>query len=100
MKAFNREPPLFQYLQEKFPNLSEAKIKEGVLVGPQTRKLILNNEFDEILHGSELDAWISFKKVCNFFLGCHPSQNFKVIAEMLNIYKTRRCKMSLKVHFL
>ena len=32
VKAFNKELPVFQYLLEKFPNLSEAKITEGVLV--------------------------------------------------------------------
>ena len=76
-------------------------IKEGVFVGPQIRKLILNKEFDKILHGNELDAWVSFKKVCTDFLGCHHSENFRdVIGEMLNTYKTLGCKMSLKVHFL
>ena len=63
-------------------------------------KLILNKEFDKILHGNELDAWVSFKKVCTDFLGCHHSENFRdVIAEMLNTYKTLGCKMTLKVHF-
>ena len=101
VKAFNKELPVFQILQKVFPNLSEAKIKEGVFFGPQIRKLILNKEFDKILHGNEFDAWVSFKKVCTDFLGCHHSENFRdVIAEMLNTYKTLGCKMSLKVHFL
>ena len=101
VKAFNKESPVFQFLQKVFPHLSEAKIKEGVFVGPQIRKLILNKEFDKILHGNELDAWVSFKKVCTDFLGCHHSENFRdVIDEMLNTYKTLGCKMSLKVHFL
>jgi hypothetical protein len=29
----------FLYLQQKFPLLSEAKIKEGISVGPQIREL-------------------------------------------------------------
>ena len=101
VKAFNKESPVFQFLQKIFPHLSEAKIKEGVFVGPQIRKLILNNEFDKILHGNELDAWVSFKKVCTDSLGRHHSENFRdIIDEMLNTYKTLGCKMSLKVHFL
>ena len=32
VKAFNKESPMFQFLQKVFPNLSEAKIKEGVFV--------------------------------------------------------------------
>ena len=101
VKAFNKESPVFQFLQKNFPKLSEAKIKKGVFVGPQIRKLVLNDQFDEILHGNELDAWISFKKVCKTFLGCHGSEDFReVIAEMLNNYETLGCKMSLKDHFL
>lgn len=29
----------FKYVKEKFPNCSEAKVKEGVLVGTQIREL-------------------------------------------------------------
>jgi len=30
----------FEYLRNKFPNLSDAKIKEGIFVGPQIRELL------------------------------------------------------------
>jgi hypothetical protein len=33
VKAMNQEA--FTYLREKFPKLSEAKLKEGVFIGPQ-----------------------------------------------------------------
>jgi len=35
----DRTGSAFKYLAEKFPRLSETKIKEGVFVGPQIRKL-------------------------------------------------------------
>ena len=57
VKAFNKESPTFQFLQRNFPKLFEAKIKEGVFgIGPQIRKLVLNDQFDKILHENELDA--------------------------------------------
>ena len=91
VKSFNKESPVFQFLQKNFPNQCEPKIR------PQIQKLIFNNQFDKILHGNKLDAWISFKKVCKTFLGSHRSENFReVIAEILNTW----CKISLKVHFL
>jgi hypothetical protein len=34
-----KDGPVFLYLQQKLPRLSEAKIKEGIFVGPQIRKL-------------------------------------------------------------
>lgn len=30
----------FQYLKEKLPKISDAKIKEGVFIGPQIRQVI------------------------------------------------------------
>jgi hypothetical protein len=30
----------FMYLKNKFPGISDAKIKEGIFVGPQIRELI------------------------------------------------------------
>jgi hypothetical protein len=46
----------FSYLQQKFPLLSEAKLKEGIFVGPQTRKLTKDKNFDSILNEVELAA--------------------------------------------
>jgi hypothetical protein len=45
VKAMNRTGSAFKYLAEKFPRLSEAKIKEGVFVGPQIRKLFSDDMF-------------------------------------------------------
>ena len=33
----------FQYLVEKFPKISAAKLKEGVFVGPQNREVLKNH---------------------------------------------------------
>jgi hypothetical protein len=30
----------FQYVRNKFPNVSDAKIKEGIFIGPKIRELI------------------------------------------------------------
>jgi len=40
VKALNQEEAAFTYLREKFPRLSEAKLKEGIFIGPQIRDLI------------------------------------------------------------
>jgi len=37
VKALDKTGECFQYLQSKFPKLSEAKLKEGVFDGPQIR---------------------------------------------------------------
>jgi len=43
VKAMNQEEAAFTYLREKFPRLSEAKLKEGIFFGPQIRTLSRTN---------------------------------------------------------
>jgi len=41
VKARDKNTAGFMYLKNKFPRISDAKIKEGVFGGPQIRDLIL-----------------------------------------------------------
>ena len=43
----------FKYLKSKFPRLSDAKIKEGVFVGPQIRDLLKDENFERTLKKNE-----------------------------------------------
>ena len=45
--ALNKTKAVFKYLCEKFPRLIEAKIKQGVFVGPQIRELLKDDTFDQ-----------------------------------------------------
>jgi hypothetical protein len=51
LKAMDRTGSAFKYLAEKFPRLNEGKIKEGVFVGPQIRKLFRDDMFNNLLLG-------------------------------------------------
>ena len=53
VKAKDRTGSAFKYLAEKFPRLSEAKIKEGVFMGPQVRKLFRDDMFSKLLQGDK-----------------------------------------------
>jgi hypothetical protein len=91
----------FLYLQQKFPCLSEARIKKGIFVGWQIRKLTKDKTFDSILNGVELAAWTAFKDVCSNFLGNNKADNYQEIVErLLQSYEAMGCNMSLKIHFL
>jgi hypothetical protein len=46
----------FQYLQQKFPQISKVKIKEGIFLDPQILDLVKVNNFDALLKGSEKTA--------------------------------------------
>ena len=45
MVKYNKEGEGFQYIKSKFPKISDAKIKEGVFIGPQIRELIKDPVF-------------------------------------------------------
>jgi hypothetical protein len=59
----------FSYLKETIPRISDAKIKEGIFVGPKIRELMQDAKFEEQLTQVENIAWSSFKNVTKHFLG-------------------------------
>ncbi|MGH0145086.1 UNVERIFIED_CONTAM: hypothetical protein FKN15_028823 [Acipenser sinensis] len=50
VRALGKESAAFKYLQDFFPKLSEAKVKAGVFVGPQIKKILECNEFPQEAH--------------------------------------------------
>lgn len=57
LKVMVKTKLAFKYPLEKFPRLSEAKIKDGVFVSPQIRQLVRNYEFHHVLGGREMLTW-------------------------------------------
>jgi hypothetical protein len=49
IKAMDQNSAGFMYLKNKFPRISDAKIKKGVFVGPQLRELIQDVKFEDQL---------------------------------------------------
>ena len=91
----------FEYVRNKFPNVNDAEIKEGIFIGPQIRELVQDKQFDEDLNESERNAWLSFKRICKDFSGNYKAANNQVLVQyLLNSYKAMGCNMSLKIHFL
>lgn len=78
----------FQYIKTVFPFVSDAKIKEGVFVGPQISKLLKDSKFNSILSEDESKAWKSFGLVVSGFLGTVRSPNFEaIIQDLLKNYE-------------
>ena len=76
VKALNKDSPVFSFLQSTFPSLSNAKIKEGVFIGPHIPKLFRNDAFDKMLNEDERTEWDCLKDVCQNFLGSHRADNY------------------------
>ena len=91
----------FEYVRNKFPSVSDTKIKEHICIGPQIKELMQDKQFDEDLNETERNAWLSFKSICKDFLGIHKAANCQdVVQDLLTSYKAMGCSMSVKIHFL
>ena len=81
--------------------MSDAKIKEGIFIGPQIRELMQDKQFDEDLNENERNARLSFKRICKEFLGNYRAANCQeVVQYLLTSYKAMGCNISLKIHLL
>lgn len=71
VKALNKEGECFKYLEIKFPNVSDAKLKQGIFDGSQTsiRTMLRDNIFITKMNVVEKEAWLSFQMVVENFLG-------------------------------
>ena len=101
VKALPKDGETFKYLSSKFPSLSEAKLKEGVFVGPDILKLMKDNNFKNVMNDVERSAWNSFKDVVTKFPGNQRDPGFEnIVNNMLCNFKNLGCSMSFKLHFL
>ncbi|GBM34592.1 hypothetical protein AVEN_171637-1 [Araneus ventricosus] len=86
---------------EKFSRLSEAKIKEGVLWGPQIKQLFRDPKFEKLLRSKEIQVWDAFYQVSTNFLRNDKAENYNCLVEdMFALFQNFGCNMSLKIHFL
>jgi hypothetical protein len=84
VKGRDREGQAFAYLSNKFPKLSEARVKEGIFIGPQIWEVIQEMDFHSTLSITEKAAWNAVKSMCTNFLGNHKAENCReIVSEML-----------------
>jgi hypothetical protein len=77
----------FMYLKNKFPRISDAKIKENVFVGPHIGELIQDVKFADQLSEVEKSAWKSFKKA--LFLNNNAENYRDMVADLVQSYKAK-----------
>jgi hypothetical protein len=81
------------YLCKRFPGLSDAKLKEGIFVGPDIRKLLSDELLETTMKTVEREDWNAFKEVIEKFLGSYKDPNYKQIVEknVRKVYSVRLC---------
>ena len=67
VKAMSEEGEGFIYVREIFPHISEAKIEEGIFVGPEVKRLSQYTDFRNQLNSVGGRAWQAFENVCSNF---------------------------------
>lgn len=73
----------------------------GVVNGPDIRKLLKTQSFDDVLNDPELIAWRSIKEVIQGFLGKTRSNTYQSsVQTMMAAFSKIGVNMSLKIHFL
>jgi hypothetical protein len=88
-------------LKNKFLTISDAKTKERVFGGYQLRKLIQGVKYEDQLSEVGKAAWESLHNVITNFGGNRKAQNYRdMVTDNAESYKSVRCNMNLKVHFL
>ncbi|XP_073511089.1 uncharacterized protein [Phyllobates terribilis] len=99
--ALDKESAAFKYLQDLFPKLSEAKVKAGIFVGPQIKKIIECDEFAKLLNREEKTAWSSFVAEVHGFLRNHKAVNSALLVQtLIKNYGIKGWRLSLKFHIL
>jgi hypothetical protein len=100
VKARPKTGSCFTYLCKKFPHLSEAKLKEGIFVGPDVRRLMSDDDFLLTMSEVEREVWTAFQSVVRNFLGNNKDPDYVTIVANMLKFKVLGCSMSLKLHFL
>ncbi|CAH0547602.1 unnamed protein product [Brassicogethes aeneus] len=77
LKVVAKRDEVFRCLRDIFPRISDVKLKNGVLNGPDIRKLVKSEDFDRVLVDNEIVAWSSIKEIIVGLLGKHRSPNYE-----------------------
>ena len=60
---------MLKYISNLFPYLSKAKIEDSIFTGPNVRKILHSQEFEEKMTSKEPNACMSVKEVVEYCLG-------------------------------
>lgn len=89
------------YLKGLFPRISNEKIKAGIFIGPDIRKMMKDINFDATLNEVQLNAWKHIKNVIHQFLGNKKHENYRqIVSDMITAISNANVLMSLKIHML
>ena len=91
----------FRHIRQMFPSISEAKVKGGIFVGSQIRRMLASEELEEQMYDLEKNDWQAFRMIVEGFFGNHRRDDYAmVVSNLIESYEKLGCRMSLKLHLL
>ena len=66
-----------------FSSISEAKVKEGIFVGPQMRRRLASEELEAQMSDLKGNAWQAFRMIVKGFLGKHRRDDYAIMVSNL-----------------
>ncbi|GBN40978.1 hypothetical protein AVEN_806-1 [Araneus ventricosus] len=102
VKALDREGVAFLHLRNKFKHLSDAKVKEGMFIGPQIKAVFRDEEFEKKTVRSRKSSLAGIQiSVHTHFLGNKKAENYEdLVGNIVKCFRFIGCNMSLKRHVL
>ena len=100
VKALKPTSRAFHHFRQMFPTISEAKVKGGIFVGPQIRRMLASEELDEQIFDLDRNARQAFRMIVEGFLGNHLKDDYAIVVlNLIESYEKLGCRISLKLHF-
>ena len=84
----------FGCLSQKFPKITEAKMKQEIFIGPQITQLSEDQDFNKRLNSTERIAWKALENFCRNFPGNKKAENYsEIVLELISSYSAAGCNM-------
>ena len=76
-----------------FPSISEAKVKEGIFVEQQIRRMLASEELEGQMSDLVRNAWQAFMMIVEGVLGKHRRDGYAMlVSNLIKSYETLGCR--------
>jgi hypothetical protein len=90
---------VFGYLRQKFPNISDAKMKQWVFISHKLNNYLNDQDFSTKLNSTERRVQKATENTCRNFLGNKKEENYSAnVQEPISSHSSKGCNMSSKLH--
>lgn len=93
--------PALNRLYELFAYKTQTKVNAGTFNGPELRKLLADNAFENLLNAKFKRALRALRSLVDNFFGKRKDPNYReMVQEMITSYHEIDANMTVKLHFL